>query len=77
MIYGGTIRPGKSCLNNKSLDIVDAFQSYGQYISGQINEQERVDIIKHACPGAGAVRMLRINVQVWWYVHSKFYGDMY
>lgn len=54
MIYGGTIRPGKSCINNKPLDIVDAFQSYGQYISGQINETERMDIIKHACPGAGA-----------------------
>lgn len=54
MIYGGTIRPGKSCINNKPLDIVDAFQSYGQYISGQINESERMDIIKNACPGAGA-----------------------
>jgi dihydroxy-acid dehydratase len=65
MIYGGTIRPGKSCLNNKSLDIVDAFQSYGQYISGQINEQERIDIIKNACPGAGAVRIFRIDLPVW------------
>ena len=54
MIYGGTIRAGRSSIDNKPLDIVDAFQSYGQYITGQICEEKRVDIIKHACPGAGA-----------------------
>jgi dihydroxy-acid dehydratase len=62
MIYGGTIRAGKSCTNQKlyfiSLksrrDIVDAFQSFGQYISGAINEEQRLDIVKNACPGAGA-----------------------
>lgn len=52
IIYGGTIQPG--CLNNKSIDIVSAFQSYGEYISGKINEDERQEIVKHACPGAGA-----------------------
>ncbi len=53
MIYGGTIKPGKSC-SNQTLDIVSAFQSYGQFLSGSITEEERQDIVRHACPGAGA-----------------------
>ncbi|KAI9314937.1 dihydroxy-acid dehydratase [Dichotomocladium elegans] len=53
MIYGGTIKPGKSC-SGKPLDIVSAFQAYGQYVSGEIDEKQRFDIIRHACPGPGA-----------------------
>ncbi len=52
MIYGGTIRPGN--LNGQKLDIVSAFESYGQYLSDDINEAEMVNVLKHACPGAGA-----------------------
>ncbi|KAK3327769.1 putative dihydroxy-acid dehydratase [Cercophora scortea] len=53
MVYGGTIKPG--CSNKgEPLDIVSAFQAYGQYLSGEINEKERFDIIRHACPGGGA-----------------------
>ncbi|KAJ3268268.1 hypothetical protein HDV01_003219 [Terramyces sp. JEL0728] len=53
MVYGGTIRAGTSC-SGKPLDIVSAFQSYGEYFAGKISEEERVDIVQHACPGAGA-----------------------
>ncbi len=52
MVYGGTIRAGK--WNNESLDIVSAFQCYGQFISGQISETARSEIVRHSCPGAGA-----------------------
>jgi len=52
MIYGGTIRAGK--WNGHSLDIVSAFQCYGQYISGQIDEETRANIVRKSCPGAGA-----------------------
>jgi dihydroxy-acid dehydratase len=52
MIYGGTIRPGH--INGQKLDIVSAFQSYGEFISGKINETERESVVRHACPGAGA-----------------------
>ncbi len=52
MVYGGTIRPGK--WNGESLDIVSAFQCYGQYLSGQITDEEREEIVRHSCPGAGA-----------------------
>jgi len=53
MIYGGTIKPGHS-KTGATLDIVSAFQSYGQYIAGSIDESEREDIVQHSCPGAGA-----------------------
>jgi dihydroxy-acid dehydratase len=53
MVYGGTIKPGCGKGNSK-LDIVSAFQSYGQYLAGAISDEERQDIIRNACPGAGA-----------------------
>ena len=52
MIYGGTIRAGK--WNGHSLDIVSAFQCYGQYIAGQIDDETRENIVRNSCPGAGA-----------------------
>ena len=50
--YGGTIASGKH--NNKKLDIVSAFEAWGEKVSGKINEKEFQCIIKKACPGAGA-----------------------
>src|SRR3954470_10318726 len=52
MVYGGTIKPGHS--DGEKLDIVSAFQSYGEFISGNISEQKRFSTVRHACPGAGA-----------------------
>ncbi|KAI4134650.1 MAG: hypothetical protein LQ347_001348 [Umbilicaria vellea] len=55
MVYGGTIKPGcAATLNNAEIDIVSAFQAYGQFITGEISEEQRYDIIRHACPGSGA-----------------------
>src|SRR5881296_2212707 len=53
MVYGGTIRPGKS-RSGRALDIVSALTSYGEFIAKRIDEDERRDIVRHACPGAGA-----------------------
>ena len=53
MIYGGTIRAGRGSEGEK-LDIVSAFQSYGELLAKSIDEPKRLDIIEHACPGAGA-----------------------
>ncbi|KAK3359409.1 dihydroxy-acid/6-phosphogluconate dehydratase [Lasiosphaeria hispida] len=53
MVYGGTIRPGCS-QGGEPIDIVSAFQAYGQYITGEITEKQRFDIIRNACPGGGA-----------------------
>jgi dihydroxy-acid dehydratase len=52
MVYGGTIKPGHS--HGNTLDIVSAFQSYGEFIAGKIDDEKRQDIVQHACPGAGA-----------------------
>ncbi|MCA9099859.1 MAG: dihydroxy-acid dehydratase, partial [Planctomycetales bacterium] len=52
MVYGGTIRAGHS--HGKKLDIVSAFQCYGEFIAGSIDDTEREDVVRHACPGAGA-----------------------
>ena len=52
MIYGGTIRAGHA--NNQALDIVSAFQCYGEFIAGRINDTQRREIVRHSCPGAGA-----------------------
>jgi len=52
MIYGGTIKPGYK--NDEPIDIISAFQAYGQYIAGTITDEERLNTIKNACPGAGA-----------------------
>ena len=56
MIYGGTIKPGCTEIKGKNevLDVVSAFQSYGQALAGTITEDERRAIIQHSCPGAGA-----------------------
>ena len=55
MVYGGTIAAGCGAKpKNNKLDIVSAFQSYGQFLSGEIDEEERFDIIRHAIPGCGA-----------------------
>lgn len=54
MIYGGTIKPGHSKMDGSVLDIVSAFQSYGAYSAGLINEAQRQDIVRNSCPGAGA-----------------------
>ncbi|KAI8929174.1 dihydroxy-acid dehydratase [Entophlyctis helioformis] len=53
IVYGGTIQPGYSC-QKQPLDIVSAFQSYGEFITGKITEEERADIVRNACPGPGA-----------------------
>jgi len=52
MVYGGTIRAGR--LGDEKLDIVSAFQSYGEYLAGSIDEERRRAIVRNSCPGAGA-----------------------
>ena len=52
MIYGGTIRAGSHA--GQKLDVISAFQSYGEFLSGSINEKQRCEVVRHACPGAGA-----------------------
>jgi dihydroxy-acid dehydratase len=52
MVYGGTIKPGH--YDNETLDIVSAFQCYGEYLAGKIDDETRKEIVRRSCPGAGA-----------------------
>ena len=53
MVYGGTIRAG--CTEKfPQLDIVSAFQSYGEKMYNKITEEERKEIVRNSCPGPGA-----------------------
>ena len=52
LVYGGTIASG--CLNDKKLDVVSAFEAWGQKVAGNMNEAEYKAVIQNACPGAGA-----------------------
>ncbi len=60
MIYGGTIKPGhmpkamEGHAAGEALDIVSAFQCYGEFVAGKIDESARKTIVQKSCPGAGA-----------------------
>ncbi|KAK6773480.1 hypothetical protein RDI58_028718 [Solanum bulbocastanum] len=52
MIYGGTIKPGH--FQGHTFDIVSAFQVYGEYVSGAVSDEQRMNVVRNSCPGAGA-----------------------
>ncbi len=52
LVYGGTIAPG--CHEDKKLDVVSAFEAWGEKVAGSITEKEFKTVVKKACPGAGA-----------------------
>ncbi len=52
LVYGGTIAPGYH--NGQKLDVVSAFEAWGQKVSGSIDDTEFKDIVMNACPGPGA-----------------------
>ncbi|MEO8713369.1 MAG: dihydroxy-acid dehydratase, partial [Parafilimonas sp.] len=52
MLYGGTIAPGH--YKGEDLNIVSTFEALGQKIMGNLDENTFKEIVRHACPGAGA-----------------------
>ncbi|KAL3507395.1 hypothetical protein ACH5RR_032777 [Cinchona calisaya] len=52
MVYGGTIKPGH--FQGQTFDIISAFQVYGEYVSGSVSDEQRVNVVRNSCPGAGA-----------------------
>jgi dihydroxy-acid dehydratase len=56
MVYGGSIRAGCASIRGteEKLDVISAFQSYGQKLAGRITENERKEIVAKSCPGQGA-----------------------
>lgn len=51
-VYGGTIKPGN--YNGRDLTVVSSFEAVGQYSAGKIDENELIEVERHACPGAGS-----------------------
>lgn len=52
LVYGGTIASG--CFKDKKLDIVSAFEAWGEKVAGTLDNSDYKSIIQNACPGAGA-----------------------
>lgn len=52
LVYGGTIASG--CYNGKKLDVVSAFEAWGEKVAGTITENDYQGVILNACPGPGA-----------------------
>lgn len=52
LVYGGTI--GSGCYRGEKLDVVSAFEAWGQKVAGTISDQDYDGIVSNACPGAGA-----------------------
>ena len=52
LVYGGTVKKGH--WKGKDLNIVSAFEAYGQKIRGNISDEDYQGIIKNSIPGAGA-----------------------
>lgn len=52
LVYGGTIASG--CFKDKKLDVVSAFEAWGEKVAGTMSEADFKGVIQNACPGAGA-----------------------
>jgi len=52
LVYGGTIASG--CHEGKKLDVVSAFEAWGEKVAGTMPEETYQQVIEKACPGAGA-----------------------
>lgn len=52
LVYGGTISPGHHA--GQDLDIVSAFEAYGKKITNDISPEDFKEVVRHACPSAGA-----------------------
>ena len=52
LVYGGTISAG--CYKGKKLDVVSAFEAWGERVSGKLSDIDYDNIISKACPGPGA-----------------------
>jgi len=52
MIYGGSIHSGMH--KGQKINVLSTFEAYGAKVAGLINETEFGQIVRNACPGAGA-----------------------
>jgi dihydroxy-acid dehydratase len=52
LVYGGTVKKGH--WKGQDLNIVSAFEAYGEKLAGKISDEDYQGIIKNSIPGAGA-----------------------
>ena len=52
LMYGGTVKKGR--WKKQDLNIVSAFEAYGERLRGTLSDFDYKGIIKHSIPGAGA-----------------------
>ncbi|MBT5402733.1 MAG: dihydroxy-acid dehydratase, partial [Crocinitomicaceae bacterium] len=52
LVYGGTIASG--CHEGEKLNVVSAFEAWGEKMAGKISDTQFKSVKKKACPGAGA-----------------------
>ena len=52
LVYGGSVKPGK--WKGKDLNIVSAFEAYGQRLRNDISDEDYNGIIQNSIPGPGA-----------------------
>ncbi len=52
LMYGGTVKKGQ--WKNEDLNIVSAFEAYGERMTGKISNDDYQGIIRNCIPGAGA-----------------------
>ncbi|MGV8090733.1 MAG: dihydroxy-acid dehydratase [Mangrovibacterium sp.] len=52
LLYGGTVKKGR--WKGEDLNIISAFEAYGERIKGNISDEDYKGIIKNCIPGAGA-----------------------
>jgi len=52
MVYGGTIASGT--YKDQRLNIVSAFEAWGQHVNGEITPEDFRGVIRNSCPGPGA-----------------------
>jgi dihydroxy-acid dehydratase len=52
LLYGGTVKKGR--WKGEELNIVSAFEAYGERLKGAVSDEDYAGIIKNCIPGAGA-----------------------
>lgn len=52
VVFGGTIAPG--VVAGRTIDVISAFEAYGEVLGKRISPAEQQEIVRAACPGAGA-----------------------
>jgi dihydroxy-acid dehydratase len=66
MIYGGTIGAGHTTLGpcTRTIDIESTFQAYAQYVNGKMSDEDRQDVVRHACPGEVYFLLKRVPLHI-------------